>query len=201
MRSLTTAFADDRKFLTPQEAGRLLGVAEETIVAWMDRGLLKGDGLRGEKGLIPRATAQALLVRQEGAHVDASQGEAFSILVVEDEPALLEYYKIFIESWGLPIRLTLAETGFGGLICVGAERPDLIVADLVMPGMDGLEMIRRLREHKELWSMTIVAVSNLNPQEIEEGGGIPEDVVLFPKPVPFERLEDLVRRLIQRKHG
>jgi hypothetical protein len=52
-------------------------------------------------------------------------------------------------------------------------------------------MLRILRNVEELNQMRIVVVSGLDREEIAANGGVPEDVVVFPKPIPFVALEQL----------
>ena len=122
------------------------------------------------------------------------------ILVVEDEPDLLRLFRLVIESWGLPLELTLASNGFEALVRVGESHPDLLITDLNMPGMDGFRMIRSLRNFgQKLEHLEVVVVTALGSLEIDDRGGLPPDIKVFTKPVPFSELERLVRdRLAQR---
>ena len=74
--------------------------------------------------------------------------------------------------------------------------PDLLITDLRMPGIDGFEMIRRLRADPQLQDLDIVVVSGLTEDEIVENGGLPADVILYSKPVPFRELKGYVQAKI-----
>ncbi len=74
----------------------------------------------------------------------ASRG---SILVVDDEPTIADVVSRYLERAGYSARV--AADGPGALRCAGEQRPDLVVLDLMLPGMDGLEVMRRLREYGE----------------------------------------------------
>ena len=67
------------------------------------------------------------------------------ILVVDDEPSIVEVVGLYLEREGY--RVTVARDGQAALEAVRRERPDLIVLDLMLPKMDGLEITRRLRGH------------------------------------------------------
>ena len=66
-----------------------------------------------------------------------------SILLVEDDPALALIIKDTLEGEGFQV--THTADGLHGLDCFARCRPDLVVADIMMPGMDGFEMVRRMR--------------------------------------------------------
>lgn len=66
-----------------------------------------------------------------------------SILVIDDDPAVRGAFKLILEDEGYKVRE--AENGEEGIALVKAERPDLIFLDLRMPGIDGVETLRRLK--------------------------------------------------------
>jgi CheY-like chemotaxis protein len=104
-------------------------------------------------------------------------------------------------SWELPVgvEVELAGNGFAALLKMGERAPDLLITDLNMPGMDGFGMIRHLRESAQWKALPIVVVSALAPRDIEARGGLPADIPVFGKPVPFDRLEEMVRAAIDRR--
>jgi len=71
-------------------------------------------------------------------------GDRGSILVVDDEPTIADVVSRYLERAGYSART--AADGPGALRSAGEEWPDLVVLDLMLPGMDGLEVMRRLRE-------------------------------------------------------
>jgi DNA-binding response OmpR family regulator len=70
------------------------------------------------------------------------------ILVVDDEPSIVEVVGLYLEREGY--RVTVARDGKAALDAVRRERPDLIVLDLMLPNVDGLEITRRLRAHGDV---------------------------------------------------
>ncbi|MFF4448415.1 response regulator transcription factor [Streptomyces sp. NPDC001502] len=72
-----------------------------------------------------------------------SRGSQGSVLVVDDDPTVSEVVAGYLERAGFTVRL--AADGPAGLRAAEEHRPDLMVLDLMLPGMDGLEVCRRLR--------------------------------------------------------
>src|SRR5246127_2795450 len=68
-----------------------------------------------------------------------------SVLVVDDEPTITEVVARYLNRAGY--RTHVAATGREALDAAAAQRPDLVVLDLMLPGIDGLEVMRRLRDH------------------------------------------------------
>ncbi|MDQ0363793.1 response regulator transcription factor [Catenuloplanes indicus] len=69
-----------------------------------------------------------------------------SVLVVDDDPIVSDVVRRYLEQDGCEVRL--AADGAAGLAAIAAARPDLVVLDLMMPGVDGLEVCRRLRREQ-----------------------------------------------------
>jgi two-component system, OmpR family, response regulator ResD len=67
-----------------------------------------------------------------------------SVLVVDDEPTIAEVVARYLERAGY--RTAIAHDGAEALACADRAPPDLVVLDLMLPGVDGLEVLRRLRE-------------------------------------------------------
>jgi DNA-binding response OmpR family regulator len=88
------------------------------------------------------------------------------ILVVEDEPDLLDLVVWNLRKEGF--RTVRAETGEQALALARDERPDLVLLDLMMPGLDGLEVCRRLRSQDDTKSIPIVMVT----ARAEEGDAV-----------------------------
>jgi CheY-like chemotaxis protein len=69
------------------------------------------------------------------------------VLAVDDEPDSLNLLRAVLEGAGASV--TTARTGAEALTSLGTERPDVLVADVGMPGMDGLQLIRAIRQMDE----------------------------------------------------
>ena len=85
------------------------------------------------------------------------------ILVVEDEPSMLAVIKDKLETEGFTV-LT-AHDGIEGLEVAMKEHPDLILLDILMPRMDGITALKKLREDK--WGATaqVIVLSNLSSDQ------------------------------------
>ncbi|APR38492.1 response regulator transcription factor [Paraburkholderia sp. SOS3] len=71
------------------------------------------------------------------------------VLLVDDEPEMLEAWSFALEFAGYDV--DLARNGHQALEAIGTRRPDLVITDLMMPGMGGEDLCRALRESRE-WS-------------------------------------------------
>jgi CheY-like chemotaxis protein len=117
------------------------------------------------------------------------------VLVAEDDRILQKLYEHTFVMGPAPSGAPGIQR-IDGLLEIGREAPDLLITDLRMPGIDGFEMIRRLRADPQLQDLDIVVVSGLTDDEILENGGLPPDVILYSKPVPFRELKGYVQAKI-----
>ena len=85
-----------------------------------------------------------------------------TVLVVDDEPAILRTMQVNLKSRGYEV--VLATTGAAALIEAAQRRPDLVLLDLGLPGMDGLDVIRGLRG----WSEVPIIVLSARTQESQK---------------------------------
>ena len=120
---------------------------------------------------------------------------AFSILAVDDIPLNLLLVQKMLSRFNF--RLRTASGGQQALDAVAAEKPDLILLDLMMPNIDGFEVIRRLRADAATADIRIVILSALNSQDdIVKGFSIGADDFIT-KPIIMEKLLSSVLTQIQ----
>jgi two-component system KDP operon response regulator KdpE len=81
------------------------------------------------------------------------------VLVIDDEQAIRRFLRVALTSQGH--KVIEAETAGTGISAVTNERPDLIILDLGLPDLDGIEVVRRLRE----WSTTPIIVLSVRGHE------------------------------------
>ena len=79
------------------------------------------------------------------------------ILLVDDDPDFVEAVKVIVESGGYAVRV--ASDGKEGLEAVAADRPDLIILDVMMPVMDGHEACAKLKGNKETADIPIILLT------------------------------------------
>lgn len=189
-------------FISTREAARLLGVGLTTVQQWVESGALPAWKTAGGHRRIPLAAIEAIRKQQQAALGTAPApvpaSASFKVLMVEDEPVQREIYCRELADWGLPIQLFTAEDGFEALMVIGRHAPDLIITDLVMPGMDGFEMIRKLVAQPSVFKGSIIALTALDTEQIKALGGLPPGISVYPKPVSFAALRPLVEQMMQR---
>jgi excisionase family DNA binding protein len=202
---------DKRKRLTSEamytsvEAAKLLGVTPRTIQIWADNGILSARKTSGGHRRFPESVLEAFLEELEEKSGTGKKNHAprpavrYRVLVAEDDAFLSSYYEEAMKSWDLPLDIRVAKDGYEALICFGIESPDLLIADLRMPRMDGFYMIKAIIDSGHSPDTDIVVVTGLTQEEVDENGGLPDRVTLLHKPVPFQKLHDFIDEKIRQR--
>ncbi len=122
--------------------------------------------------------------------------EKKKVLIVDDEPATLEYLKGAIESMGGPYIIETARDGYEALIKVGDFKPELLIMDIRMPNIDGFEVCRRLRHDAVTRNTKILAVTAYGKEDRDKVMECGADFCLA-KPVSLKELRSKVKRLLK----
>ena len=116
-----------------------------------------------------------------------------TVLVVEDEAAIAEAVRARLASEGY--RVLVAGDGPNALEIAGAEHPDLVVLDLMLPGMDGLEVCRELQ--RESWVPVLMLTARTEEADKVAGFAVGADDYLT-KPFSLRELTVRVKAILRR---
>ena len=181
---------------------RRLGVSVPTVQRWVDLGHLKDWKTVGGHRRIDAESAEHFIRVQtqqrggEGVAVPVEAVVPFSVLVVDGNSDDCEQLRALVDIAVPGARVICASNGFDALIEVGKAMPDLIVTDIALPHMDGVEMIRHLCARGDARPPAIVAVSAQSPQHVESLGGLPPGVTLLAKPVEPAKFVETVNQAL-----
>ena len=114
---------------------------------------------------------------QENTLVQPGQ-EKIKILLVEDDPFLLSMYSTKFELENLEV--VSAENGELGLKMAKQENPNIILLDIMLPKMDGFEVLEKLKNDNETKDIPVILLTNLNQKnDVERGMSLGADDYLI----------------------
>jgi len=182
-----------KSIYTTHEVSRLLQVNPRSVINWIEQNLLTSYRTPGGHRRIRREDLLAF-VRKHQIPTPASLVDGkFSVLIVEDDAELTDMMKRFFEQQG-GYEIFSASDGITALIEVGRARPDLLILDVMIPGVDGIEVCRRIKT--DTTSKTIViAISGQQDAEkkVRDAGAD----AFMAKPVDMDRLLSEANRLLR----
>lgn len=157
-----------KKFFTTSEMAEICGVAHTTVIRWIGEKKLKAHETPGGHRRIERGDLLDFLKRFN-MPVPASLANArFRVLVVDDEKAMLSMMHKMFEGYQDGIELHMATHGMVALMLIGKIPFNLVILDVLMPDMDGIEVCRALKRNPDIADMKIIAITGKQLTEEQE---------------------------------
>jgi excisionase family DNA binding protein len=178
---------------TTHDISRLLQVNPRSVINWIEQNLLPSYRTPGGHRRVRRDDLLAFL-RKHQIPTPASLVEGkFRILIVEDEEEVVTLLKTYLQRQG-GYEVASASNGINALIEVGRIKPDLLILDVMIPGVDGIEVCRRIKGDSANKTVIIVISGNAESEKkvIQAGAD-----VFMQKPVDLEKLNSEARRLLR----
>ncbi|MFM8865601.1 MAG: response regulator [Limnohabitans sp.] len=165
-------------------AAKLLGLSVGTIQSLVEKNELHAWKTQGGHRRISMPSFREYQRRHNMPVLTAEhQRERLQVLVVDDDPVSRDMLKDLTSRTEIAVDCTLMSSGLEALIDIASIQPDVLIADLHMPGVDGFELLRTLRSTPQFAKMSCLAISALSTAEIDARGGLPEGVIFMRKPL------------------
>lgn len=187
------------------EVARLLGMAVRSVQLMVDRGELSAWRTPGGHRRISRDSVQRWLHgRQDPERSDAAEAAAEApssaaqrfasaprVLLIEDSKHYQTLVSLVLRTEFPQVELHIADDGIAGLAMAGQLQPQVLVVDILLPGIDGATLIMSLRSHPQFASSRLIVITSL-----DESDRAPYRLAL--EGVPIVHKTDLVVQLPQR---
>ncbi len=173
------------------EAAQRLRVSVQTVQRWVDAGHLKAWKTVGGHRRIDAASVSQFMQAQNVTVpqvppprlVPAAPERPLSVLVVDDVPMDLEILVHLVRTALPDADITAVASGFHALVAFGQRPRDIVIADIVMPNMNGIEMLQHMARDCDVQPRLVVAVSGHAQEEVAGIGDLPPSVEFVSKPI------------------
>lgn len=185
------------RFLTTGEVADHCQVSLPTVKHWIRRGRLRAFKTPGGHTRIELEEFQRFL-QQYGMPAYPGREPEPRVLIVDDEPDVVELLVDALAGDPQGFRIETATDGYEALIKVGAFKPSVLILDVVMPRLDGIEVCRRLKAGPETRAVRILGITGYPdtiPALLEAGA----DTCLT-KPLDLGRVREELARLLVPPH-
>ena len=161
-----------------RDVARVLGLAVRSVQLMVDRGELDAWKTPGGHRRIARASVESWLARhqdwsqqqqqeqeqeQEAAPVSsASMHARLRVLLIEDSAHFQNLVRMLMAHDFPEVELCVAEDGIVGLAMAGELQPDVLIVDILLPGIDGATLIARMRSHPQFQRTRVLVLTSLD---------------------------------------
>jgi excisionase family DNA binding protein len=163
-------------------------VEKNELVAWKTQG--------GHR----RISIQSIYQYQNRANLSpkaqSHNGKYLRVMVVEDDVNSRAMYQAHFDSWDLPIDAVMQVSAIEALLDIPVVKPQVLMADLRMPGIDGVEMLRQLSAHPQFTKMSVIVITGLSDDEIAAYGELPAGTHVLRKPVDMGWLKGYFQAML-----
>jgi excisionase family DNA binding protein len=180
---------DDTEWLTLGQAARFLGVAQSTIRKWSDQGRVRAFYTPGGHRRYRRADLETFLDRS-GPAGRAKTGPL--VLLVDDDERVRELVRVNLEFEGYVV--SEAGSADEGMSAIEQAKPDLVLLDVMMPHVDGWEMLRRIQERYGAGAIPVVMFSGQVEADAQAASSGAQGFV--GKPFDLQQLIEQTKQLV-----
>jgi excisionase family DNA binding protein len=143
-----------------------MSVSPSTVLGWIDRGLLPAHRTPGGHRRVERG-ALVRFLRDHDMPIPHQLLTVARLLVIDDEPAFLRSVKRMLQRSAPQIEVETAEGAYDGLLRVVTFLPDVVLLDAYMPGIDGVEVCKRLRSSAATAHIRVIGVTGRPSADLE----------------------------------
>ena len=123
-------------------------------------------------------------------------GHYLKVMVVEDDDNTRAMYQAHFDEWDLPLDAILQASAIEALLDIPVVNPQVLVTDLRMPGIDGVEMLRQLSAHPQYAHLAVIVITGLSEEEISSYGELPAGTHMLRKPIDMGWLKGYFQAML-----
>ncbi|MFT3953914.1 MAG: response regulator [Piscinibacter sp.] len=155
---------------TTIEVAGLLGLAVRSVQLMVDRGELDAWKTPGGHRRISRASVERWMAARgarSGGNAPQRSGarRAPRVLLIEDSVHFQNLVRLLLGQKFAEVELHVADEGFAGLAMAGQLQPDVLIVDILLPGIDGATLITSLRSHPQFSQSRLIVITSLDEPE------------------------------------
>jgi excisionase family DNA binding protein len=195
--------------LTTLDVARMLGLAVRSVQLMVDRGELQawktpGGHRRISRQSVERWRAGGQTVRLGDGSANPAQdmprhgGSApTKVLLIEDSMHFQNLVTLLLQRQFPALELRTASDGIAGLIMAGQFQPDVLMVDLLLPGIDGATLLTGLRANPLFRNLQVIVITSLDPSELTPYAFALDGVPVVHKPRLVAELPPLLAQSLQ----
>jgi len=149
---------DDKQFLTPTEVAKLLLVSPITVRQWAQKGMLQAQMTPGGHRRFELDVVKQF-AKQKGLQATFPATDKPRFLIVDDDKQVNSFLVELLKTKDENLEIETAFDGFEAGMKIQKIKPDIILMDLMMPGMDGFEVCRMIKNNPDTAHIRLIAMT------------------------------------------
>lgn len=195
-------------YLTTYQVARLIGVTVRSVQMMVNRGELTGWRTPGGHRRIDKRSYERWLSFRKGTNAGSkqrphlalpsghSQPNSKSVLLIEDSVYFQNLVTSMFAEFFSGLTLQLASDGVVGLAMAGQMQPDVLIVDILLPGIDGATLITSLRSHAFFARTQLIVLTSLSGDQLEPYRFALKGVAVVHKPQMMNDLPSLLEKML-----
>ncbi len=151
-----------------ERRAKILGVTPATLRGWTNRGRLRAETTEGGHRRYPVSEVQRL-AKRNGIELELPEDLSLRILVVDDDEQFSAFITEVLQGMPEVTSVSVAHSGYLAGNLIPKFKPDVVLLDLKMPGLDGFEVCRMIKEDLETRFIRVIAMSGYCTEENRNG--------------------------------
>lgn len=166
------------------KAAQLLQLSVGTVQSLVDKKVLDAWTTEGGHRRISLSSIHTYQAQQQKLPaLERLLGERLRVMVVDDDPVTRHLLQDACLSAHPSVDCCALDSGIEALLTLPGFKPQIIILDLLMSGVDGWEMVRQIRQKESFQKTQMISISALSEAELQKHGGPPEGSHFISKPV------------------
>ena len=183
----------EKKYYTIENISTMLGVHPKTVASWIDGGKLKGFKTPGGWRRVVREDLIEFLEKFRMPIPDNLRDNPKKrILIIDDDEDYAYLLKKELEDQDKDYEIEIITSGIEALLKIGDLKPHLILLDIFMPGLDGFEVCRKIKENPNIKNTNIVAITAHFDPEVKKKALEAGASDCLSKPVDLSKIEKYI---------
>ena len=184
---------------TTYETARILSTTDSSVKRWIQSGLLQAYKTPGGHRRIPKPALEKFIA-DNNIPVRKQKIETKRILIVDDHEEIRDLIENILNEHDTRFEIAKASDGFGAGKLVAQFKPDLVILDLMMPGLNGFSVCRDIKMSRDTKHIGVLIVTGYATEEnIARATKCGADTILK-KPIQPSQLQFAVDALLEQEH-
>ncbi|MCM8816505.1 MAG: response regulator [Candidatus Omnitrophica bacterium] len=188
---------DNDTFVTTGQVARLLNCSRVTVFNWISNGKIHAIKTPGGHYRIPKDSLKKLLKpTKQQLEISPSETERkIKILVVDDDPHIVKTLVLFLKKTNPSFDVYGTTNSFDAGKLIITFKPDIAIIDIVMPGMDGFEVVEKIKSDPQTQDIKVIAITGYgtkeNVEKIKKKGAI----LCILKPFDYYEIAEQIKKI------